>query len=191
MMGRLRVVALETPLPDVLGPLGQAEDGAAWGLQHLAGPADELPGDEERDQDVGEAAELAVAGDEVVLVAPVRVAGRVGVVLEQVDLAGDALVVQPLLGVDQQALQDALPRPVVHHDIGHGVALGRRILRVGADIQVEPGAIAQEDVAGPAPGDHPAEEVARDLIGAQPALPAVGARDPVLGLEPEDAPVHD
>src|SRR5204863_43301 len=77
-------------LPDVLGPLAHAVDRSARCLQHLAGTADDLAGDEERDQHVGEAGELAVATDEIVLVAAVGVAGRVGVVLEQVDVAGDA-----------------------------------------------------------------------------------------------------
>ena len=153
-------------LPDVLGPLGQAVDRAARGLQHLAGAADQLPGDQERDQDVGQPAELAVPGDQVVLVAAVRVAGRVGVVLEQVDLAGDALVVQPLLGVDEQALEDPLAGPVVGDHVGDRVALGRRVLRVGADVQVEPRAVAQEHVAGPPPGHDPPEQVAGHLVRA-------------------------
>ena len=104
-------------LPDVLGPLADAVDRAARRLQHLAGPADDLPGDQERDQDVGQPAELAVPPDQVVLVAAVGVPGRVGVVLEQVDVPGDALFAQPLVGVDQQPLEDPLPRLVVRDQI--------------------------------------------------------------------------
>jgi hypothetical protein len=63
MIGRDRVVARDA-LPDVLGPLGQAVDRARGRLQHLAGPADQLPGDQERDQDVGQPAELAVPRDQ-------------------------------------------------------------------------------------------------------------------------------
>jgi hypothetical protein len=116
------------------------------------------------DQDVREPAELAVPGDQVVLVAAVRVAGGVGVVLEQVDLTGDALVVQALLRVDEQALQDPLAGTVVHHHVGHRVTLGRGVLRVRSDVQIETGAVAEEDVARPAPGDDPAEQVAGDLV---------------------------
>ena len=104
-------------LPDVLGALADAVDGAARGLQHLAGAADDLPADEERDQHVGEPAELAVPPDEVVLVAAVGVAGGVGVVLEQVDVAGDALLAQAPLRVDEQALEDPLPRLVVRDEV--------------------------------------------------------------------------
>ena len=118
MIGRDRVVALETPSQMCSARWLTRVDRAARGLQHLAGAADDLPGDQERDQDVGEPAELAVPADQVVLVAAVGVAGGVGVVLEQVDVAGDALLAQPPLGVDQQALEDPLPRLVVRDQVG-------------------------------------------------------------------------
>ena len=153
MIGRDRVVADGDALPDVLGPLGHAVDRAARGLQHLAGAADDLPGHQERDQHVGQPAELAVPGRRVVLVAAVGVAGRVGVVLEQVDVAGDAFLVQPPLGVDQQALEDPLPGLVVRDEVHEVVALGRRVLRVGADVEVEPRAVAEEHVADDRPQD--------------------------------------
>ena len=104
--------------------------------------------------------------DQVVLVAAVGVAGRVGVVLEQVDVAGDALVVQPPLGVDEQALEDPLPRLVVGDEVDDVVALGGGVLRVAADVEVEPGAVAEEDVAAAAPGHDLAEQVAGDLVRA-------------------------
>ena len=78
-------------LPDVLGALAHAVHRAPRGLQHLPRAGVDLAGDEERDEHVGELGEVALALDEVVLVAAVRVARGVGVVLEQVDLAADAL----------------------------------------------------------------------------------------------------
>ena len=111
MIGRDRVVALRDALPDVLGPLRDAVHRAPGGLQHLARAGVDLPGDEERDQDVGELAEVAVALDEVVLVAAVRVAGGVGVVLEQVHLAPDALLAQPLLGAAARGPRGSAPPP--------------------------------------------------------------------------------
>ena len=177
-------------LPDVVGPLADAVDRAARGLQHLARAADHLPGDKERDQDVGEPLELAVPADQVVLVAAVGVAGRVGVVLEQVDLAADALLGEPALRVGDQALEDPLPRLVVDHELADVVALGRRVLRVRADVEVEPRAVAEEDVARPAPRDDPAEEVAGDLVRAEPALTLERAGHAVLVLDAEDPALH-
>ena len=190
MIGRLRVVALETPSQMCSARWLTRVRRAARRLGDLAGADDDLAGHQERDQHVGEPAELAGPADQVVLVAAVGVAGGVGVVLEQVDLAGDALVVQPLLGVEQQPLEDPLPRLVVGDQLDHVVALGRGVLRVAADVEVEPGAVAQEDVAAAPPADHLAEQVARHLVRAQPALALERARDAVLVLDPEDPPVH-
>ncbi len=176
--------------PDVLGALADAVHRATRGLQHLPGTADDLPGDQERDQDVGQAAELAMAPDQVVLVAPVGVSGGVGVVLEQVDISGDTFFAQPPVGVDEQAFQDPLAGLVVHHQVGDAVALGGGVLRVAAHVQVEPGTIAQEYIAAAAPGDHAPEEVSGHLVRRELAAATEGARDPVLVLQAEDSSVH-
>ena len=176
--------------PDVLGALRDAVHRAACGLQHLARARVDLAGHEERDQHVGELGEVAFALDEVVLVAAVRVAGAVGVVLEQEHLAADAFFAEALLGALHEAFEDPLPRLVVHDDVVDRVALRRGVLGVAADVEVEAGAVLEEDVARPAPRHDPAEEVAGDLVGAEPALAAERARDAVLVLEAEDAPLH-
>lgn len=64
--------------------------------------------------------------------AAVGVAGRVRVVLEQVDVPGDPLLAQPLLGVDLQPFQDAFPGLVVGYQVEQVVALGGGVLRMGA-----------------------------------------------------------
>ena len=177
-------------LPDVLGPLGQAVHRAARGLQHLAGAADQLAGDQERQQHVGDPGELAGPGDQVVLVAAVGVAGRVGVVLEQVDVAADALVHQPPLGVHQQVLEDPLTGLVVRDQLAQRVALGGGVLRVAAHVQVEPGPVAQEDVGRAPPRHHTAEQITGDLVRGESSLAMEGAGDPELGLHTIDPPLH-
>ena len=124
-------------LPHVVGPLAQAVHRAARGLEHLAGAGDELPRDEERDEPLRQPGELALALDEVVLMAAVGVAGRVGVVLEQVDVAVDPLLLEAPLGVGDEALEDALAGPVVRHELRERVALGRRVLGVAAHVEVQ------------------------------------------------------
>ena len=99
------------PFPDVLGPLAEAEDGAPGRLEHLAGPGVDLPADQERDEHLGVAVELVVALGQVVLVAAVGVADRVGVVLEEVDLAADALLAQAGLGAGDQLGRGSTPPP--------------------------------------------------------------------------------
>ncbi len=174
----------------MFGPLRDAVHRAARRLQHLPGARVDLAGDEERDQDVGELREVAFALDEIVLVAAVGVAGAVGVVLEEEHLTPDAFFAQALLGALDEAFENALSGLVVDDEVADRVTLGGGVLGVAADVEIEPGAVLEEDVAGPAPGHDPAEKVAGHLVRAQPALAAQGAGDAVFVLEAEDAAVH-
>ena len=178
------------PLPDVLGPLAQAEHRPPGRLEHLAGAGVGLPAHQERDEHLGVVGEVVPPAGQVVLVAAVGVAGRVGVVLEQVDVPADALLPQPGLGPLHQRREDPLPRLVVGDQLGDGVALRGGVLGMAAHVEVEPGPVLEEDVGGAAPADHPPEEVAGHLVGAQPPLPAQGAGDPVLVLQAVDTLVH-
>src|SRR5262245_42433930 len=97
---------------------------------------------------------------------------------------------KPLLGVEKQPLEHPLPRLVMGDQLDDVVALGGRVFRVAADVEIQTGSVAEEDVAGASPRDDLAEQVARDLVGTQAALAAERARDAVLVLDPEDPPVH-
>ncbi|CPU64526.1 Uncharacterised protein [Mycobacteroides abscessus] len=98
--------------------------------------------------------------------AAVRVAGGVGVVLEQVDVATDALVGETLLGIDEQIFQNTLAGAVMGDQLHQAVAFGGGVFRVATDVEVEPGAVAQKDVGAATPGHHAAEQVPSDLVGA-------------------------
>jgi len=78
----------------------------------------------------------------------------------------------------------------VHDQVLDRVALGRGVFGVTSDVEVQAGAVLEEDVAAASSGDDPAEEIAGDLVGAEPALAAKGARHAVLVLEPEYPSVH-
>ena len=177
-------------LADVLGALAQAVVEAARRLQHLAGPREDLPGDEEGDERLGQPLEADVTADQVVLVAAVGVARRVGVVLEEQDVAGDPVLAQALLGLVQQVLDDALAGLVVDDQLGDVVALGRGVLRVEAGVQVEPRAVFQEHVGVARAGDDLLEQVAGDVVGRQAALAVQGTGEAVLVLEAEDPALH-
>ena len=176
--------------PDVLGALADAVHRAARRLQHLPGAADHLTGDQERRQDVSQPSQFLLPGDQVVLMAAVGVPGGVGVVLEQVDVPGNPFLAQPGLGVDQQSLEYPLACLVVRDEVDEVVALRGRVLGMAAHVEVEAGAVAEEDVAASPPGHHGPEQVARHLVGRQPPLSAKGARETVFSLHPEYAPVH-
>ncbi len=91
----------------------------------------------------------------------------IGVVLEQVDVAGNALARQSMLSIDDQILQDPLAGAIVVDQLDEIVAFGRRVLRMGADIEVDPGSVAEKDVTAPPPGNDSAEQVARHFVRSQ------------------------
>ena len=95
-----------------------------------------------------------------------------------------------LLGRFDEALEDPLARLVVDDELVQGIALGRGVLGVRPDVEVEPGAVLEEHVGAATPADDPPEQVAGDLVRAEPALPAQRARDAVLVLEAVDPPLH-
>src|SRR2546425_13345591 len=177
-------------LADVLGPLAQAVVEAAGGLEHLAGAGKDLPGDEERDEGLGQALKGDIAADQIVLVAAVGVAGRVGVVLEQQDISRNAVFPEALFGLVQEVLHDALAGLVVNDQLGDVVAFRGRVLGVEAGIEIEPGPVFEKDIGIPGTGDHLLEQITRDVIRRQTALAVQGAGEPVLVLEAEDAPFH-
>ena len=124
-------------LPDVLRPLRQAVDRTPRRLQNLAGAGEDLSADEEGNEDLGVVGEVVAPAGQIILVAAVGVAGRVGVVLEEVDDAPDPLLAQAGLGAGHQMVEDPFPRLVVGHEVGDGIAFGRGVLGVAAHVEVE------------------------------------------------------
>src|SRR2546425_629719 len=120
----------------------------------------------------------------------VRVAGGIRVVLEEQDIARDPVLAQPLLGLVQKVLDDALARLVVDHQLGDVIALRRRVLRVESCVQIQPSSIFQEHIRVAGAGDDFLEEIPRDVVGREAPLAVEGAGQAVLVLEAEDAALH-
>src|SRR5664279_6591717 len=133
-------------LPDVVSPLAEAVGRPAGCGGDLAGATGDLTADQERNQDVGQPLKLSRSSDQVVLVAAVGVAGRVGVVLEDVDLAGNTLVTNPLLGVGDKSLDNALSSFVMGDQLSDVVTFGCRVLGVAAHVKIQPGAVGEKHI---------------------------------------------
>ncbi len=71
----------------------------------------------------------------------------------------------PALCVDEQAFKGALAGFVMNHEVDDVVAFRRRILGVTADIEIQAGAVAEEDIARAAPRDDAPEQVTGHLVG--------------------------
>lgn len=190
MIGRERVVALDTP-PRCARPVATGRTSRlGGGLQHLACTTDELAGHQERQQHIGDTGELACAHDQVILVAAVGVARRIGVVLEQIDVTADAFVGEALFGVDEQVLEHPFTSAVVGDQLREAVTFGGRVLRVAAHVEVQARTVAEEDVAATPPRHDPPEQIARHFVGTEPAMAVERAGDTEFGLDAHDSSLH-
>src|SRR5262249_48663603 len=120
----------------------------------------------------------------------VRFPRGVGFFFKKIVPPADALVGQPLLGIDQQVLEHPLAGAVVGDQLGEVVALGGGVLGVAAHIEIQPRAVAQEHVRTAAPRHHPPEQIAGNLVGAQPAMAMERAGDTDFCLDAHDSSLH-
>src|SRR6266542_4237565 len=90
----------------------------------------------------------------------------------------------------QKVFDDPLAGLVVDDEIGDVVALGRRVLRVEACVEIEPRPVLEEDVGVARPGNDLLEEIAGDVVRGEAPLAVERAGQAVLVLEAEDAPLH-
>ena len=72
---------------------------------------------------------------------------------------------QPLLRLVQEVLDDALAGLVMDDELGDVVALGRRVLGVEAGVEVEAGAVLEEDIGVAGARDDLLEQVPGDVVG--------------------------
>ena len=157
---------------------------------NVPGSGEDLARHEKGNQHLDEVRERGVARDEVVLVAPVRVARGVRVVLEGPDVPRDAVLGQATLSALHEILHDSLPRPVARHQVEHLVAFGRRILGMESGVDVEARAVRQEDVRRQGARHHFLEQVARENLDGNRRVSVPRARHAVLALEAEDPAPH-
>src|SRR3546814_5516378 len=94
-----------------------------------------------------------------------------------------SLLAEALFGAAHQLLEDPLTGLVVGDQVHQVVALRRGVLGVGAHVEVQAGTVGEEDVGGAAPGHDAPEQVAGDLVRAEPPLPPQRARDAVFRSE--------
>jgi len=80
---------------------------------------------------------------------------RIRIVLEQQDISSNAVFPQAHLGLVPEIVDDPLTRLVVDDELGDVIALGRRVLGVEPDVEVEARAVLEEDVRVAGARDSP------------------------------------
>ena len=175
-------------LPHVVGPRREAVVGALGRARDAARARHDLSRlTKNGNSTEAKALKSARLRTEIVLVAAVTVARRVGVVLVQVDGALDAqrppAVPLPL----QQGRGRCAPPPCREATTSvEGVAFRGRVLGMRAHVDVEARAVGEEHVRRPSPLDHRVEQVPRHLFGCHGARVGRVKVQAKLGLQAHD-----
>jgi hypothetical protein len=159
-------------------------------LQNFSGAGINLPGDEEGNQLLRHLPKIDVPAHEVVLMTTVRIAERVGVVLENVDFAGQPLFAQSFLCGGQTSLEQAFACLVVHDKVEDVVAFRGRIFGMAAGILIKTRPVHEKGVGRPTVGNQPFKDITQDFLHRQ-IDPAVGGKDqPIFIFKAEDSLSH-
>ena len=126
---------------NVLCPLRDEVLRFARYFQHLPRSAIDLPRDEEWNELLRNLPKIDVAAHEEVFMAPIGVAKRIRIVLENVDFPGEAFFSQSFFRCRQASLEQSLAGFIVDDEIKNVVALGGGILRMAACVLVKSSAV--------------------------------------------------
>src|SRR3546814_10098969 len=74
--------------------------------------------------------------------------------------------------------------------LGEVVALGRRVLRMRAHVEVQPGPVAEKDIGAAPPGHHPPEQIAGNLVRTETPVTMKRAGHTEFSLNPHDPSLH-
>ncbi len=118
--------------------------------------------------------------------APVGIAERVRIVLENVDFPGQTFFPQPFFSSRQTGFKKPLTGFIVDDEIENVIALGGGILRMAAGVLVKPSAVYQKSVGGPAVRNETFKNIPQHLLHRQIDSSVRRKNETVLILQTED-----
>src|SRR5215813_6197113 len=114
----------------MLGTLRYAIFKAPTGLEEFPGSRKDLARHQEGNQLLGKVVEVSGPLHQVIFMAPVGVAHEISIVLEDRQGTAQALLTEPLLGIVEEVLENALASFVVDHQVQRTCAFWGGILRM-------------------------------------------------------------
>ena len=155
-------------------------------LQDLSRSAIDLPRDEEGNELLRDFPKIDVAAHEEVFMAPVGIAERVRIVLENVYFPGQTFFPQSLFSRRQASFKQSLTGFIMDDEIKNVVALGGGILRMAAGVLIKPSPVDQEGVRGPAVWNETFKNIPQHLLHRQIDSSVRRKNETVLILQTED-----
>ncbi len=171
---------------NVLRPLRDEVLWFAGYFQDLSCSAIDLPRDKEGNELLRDFPKIYVAAHEEVFMAPVGIAERIRIVLENVDFPGQTFFPQSFFSSRQTGLKQPLTGFIVDDEIENVVALGGGILRMAAGVLVKPSAVYQKGVGGPAVWNETFKNIPQHLLHRQIDSSVRRKNETVLILQTED-----
>jgi hypothetical protein len=157
-------------------------------VQDLSCPAIDLPRDEEGNELLRDLPKINVTAHEEVFMAPIGIAERVRIVLENVDFSRQTFFTQSFLSCRQTSFEQSLTGFIVDDEIKNVVALGGRVLRMAACVLIKPSPVYQKRVGGPTVRNKTFKNIPQHLFHRK-IHPSVWREDEtVLILQTEDPP---
>ena len=118
--------------------------------------------------------------------APVGIAERVCIVLENVDFSGQTFFPQSLFSRRQAGFKQSLTGFIVNDEVENIIALGGGILRMAASVLIEPSAVHQERVGRPAVWNETFKNIPQHLLHRQIDTSVRRKNEAVLILQTKD-----
>ena len=175
---------------NMLRPLRNEVLRLARHLEHLPRAREHLPRHEKWDQLLRHLPKIHIPAHQIIFMAAVGIAQRIRIVLENINLSRKPFLTQPLLRRRQAGLQQPLARLVVDHEVRNVVALGRGVFGMAAGVLIEPRAVDEKGVGGPAVGNQAFEDIAQHLLHREIDAPVRGEDQPIFIFEAEDSRFH-
>ena len=155
-------------------------------LQNLSRSTIDLPRDEEGNELLCDFPKIDVAAHEEVFVAPVGIAKRVRIILENVDFPGETFFSQSFFSRRQAGFKQSLTGLIVDDEIENVVTFGGGIFRMAAGVLIKPSAVYQESVGGPAVWNESFKNIPKHLLHRQIDPSVRRKNETVLILQTED-----
>ena len=148
----------------MLRPLRNVIHRAPPSAKYFTGPRKNLSRHQERDELFSHVVEIGAAVRQIIFVAAVRVADKIGIVFEDRQLTLKTFLMHLVLRIIEQVFQNPLTGLVVDHHIHGAGALGRGVLRMTARVEIKARSIFQKDIEKTFGGNELLKQIAHHLF---------------------------
>ena len=152
---------------NMLGSLGNEIVGFPGYFEDFSRSRKNLSGDEEGDQLFADLPKIHISPHEKIFMAPIGIPERIRIIFKNEDITGQAFFPESVLGDGKTTFQNAFSGFVVKDEVDQIIAFGGGVFRMASGVLIEPGAVGQKCIGGPAVGDETLEDIAKNFLNGK------------------------